>query len=142
MLYQLDDIERLLAEGPGLHVRFSRGFAADLEAGGVDAETGLRLPGYAARPLDPEPWWTLPTVDWIARQLARGSYPRHPGSFAWLLRGTVAGRDADGEPLLTDVEVVGRLADSLLADAERLWRSRFDSALRVRDDEQILAAHA
>ena len=71
MLYQLDDVERLLAEGPGLHVRFSRGFAADLEDGGIDGETGLELPGYAARPLDPEPWWTLPTVDWIARQLSR-----------------------------------------------------------------------
>lgn len=145
MLYQLADIERLLETGPGLYVRFSRGFAADLEAGGIDAETGLELPGYSARPLDPEPWWTLPTEEWIARQLARGPFPRQQGAFAWLLRGRVAGRGADGEPLLNDVEVVGRLADSVLAEAERVWRERFDAArgaLGVRDDEQILAAHA
>ena len=141
MLYQLDDVERLLAEGPGLHVRFSRGFAADLEDGGIDRETGLELPEYAARPLDPEPWWTLPTVDWIARQLSRGPAPR-PGSFAWLLRGRVVGRDADGDPLLADVEVVGRLADSLLAEAARVWRQRFDGDIVPHDDEQILAAHA
>ena len=141
MLYQLDDVERLLAEGPGLHVRFSRGFAADLEDGGIDQETGLELPGYAARPLDPEPWWTLPTVDWIARQLSRGPAPR-PGSFAWLLRGRVVGRDADGNPLLADVEVVGRLADSLLAVAHRVWSARSGAVPGAPGDEQTLLTPA
>jgi hypothetical protein len=142
MLYQLAEIEELLAEAPGLHVRFSAGFAADLEAGSVDPETALELPGYAARPLDPEPWWTLPAEEWIARQLARAACSRPEGCFAWLLRGSVAGRSADGEPLLTDVEVVGRLADSLLDDAERVWRQRFDAALTGAEAGQIMVAHA
>ncbi|WP_314148745.1 DUF6098 family protein [uncultured Leifsonia sp.] len=141
MLYQLDDIERLILEGPGLHVRFSRGFAADLEDGGIDGETGLELPGYAARPLDPEPWWTLPTVDWIARQLSRDPAPRS-GSFAWLLRGRIVGRDAYGEPLLADVEVVGRLADSLLAVAHRVWSARSGAVPGAPGDEQTLLTPA
>ena len=142
MLYQLAELERLLDEGPGLHVRFSQGYAADLVLGSADPETGLELPGFAARPLDPEAWWTLPRAEWIARQLTRSPHPRPADGFAWLLRGRIAGRGVDGEPLLTDVEVVGRVADTLLHEAESLWRERFGSALGPAEAEQIMAAHA
>ena len=58
------------------------------------------------------------------------------GSFAWLLRGRIVGRDAYGEPLLADVEVVGRLADSLLAVAHRVWSARSGAVPGAPGDEQ------
>lgn len=142
MLYQLEDVERLVDESPGLHVRFSPGLVADLEAGASDPETGLELPGFAAWPLDPEPWWSLPTTEWIARQLVRATAPEVPDGFAWLLRGRAAGRDADGRPLLADVEVVGRVAECMLAEADRVWRRRAQLGSARRDDALTLAASA
>ncbi|MDR6972183.1 DUF6098 family protein [Leifsonia shinshuensis] len=149
MLYQLSEVERLLAETPGLYVRYSAGYAADLEDGSVDAESGLPLPGLSAHPLDAEPWWTLPRVEWIARQISRLPAPRHapqdgsrPDRFAWLLRGTVAGRGPDGEALIADVEVVGRLAECLIEQADRVWGARFDAELGRREAELVSVAHA
>lgn len=140
MLYQLSEIERLLDADRPLFVRFSQGYAADLVVGSADPETGLDLPGLAARPLDPEDWWSLPATEWIARQLARF----HPDDsrFAWLLRGTVVGRGVDGEPLIDDVEVVGRLADGLLDQAARVWRERFDATVGATEAELVSVAHA
>jgi hypothetical protein len=140
MLYQLSEIERMLDANRPLFVRFSQGYAADLVVGSADPETGLSLPGLTALPLDPEPWWSLPAAEWIARQLAR--FHRDEAHFAWLLRGTVVGRSAGGEPLIGDVEVVGRLADSLLDQADRVWRERFDAAVGATEAELVSVAHA
>ncbi|MGO4595669.1 DUF6098 family protein [Leifsonia sp. 2TAF2] len=149
MLYQLSEIERLLDDEPGLYVRFSAGFAADLESGSVDAESGLPLPGLAAHPLDPEEWWTLPSREWVARQLTRLPAPRHapkdgvrPERFAWLLRGRPAGHGPEGEVLVTDIEVVGRLAECLIEQADRVWGERFDAELGRREAELVSVAHA
>lgn len=149
MLYRLSEIEEILASEPGLYVRFSDGFAADLECGSLDQETGLQLPGLPARPLDPESWWTRPVRDWVARQLALyrgGGAGRGGGSgdkrFGWLLRGTVAGRGPDGEPLIADVEVIGRLAECLLDEAQHVYRERFLSGLSVDETELVAVAHA
>jgi hypothetical protein len=140
MLYQLSEIERMVDTDRPLFVRFSQGYAADLVVGSTDPETGLSLPGLTALPLDPEPWWSLPAAEWIARQLAR--FHRDEAHFAWLLRGTVVGRSAGGEPLIGDVEVVGRLADSLLDQADRVWRERFDAAVGATEAELVSVAHA
>ncbi len=148
MLYRLAEIEEILANEPGLYLRYSDGFAADLEVGSVDTESGLRLPGLAARPLDPEPWWTRPAREWIARQVAVSgacgteACGTEDGRFGWLLRGVVAGRGADGEPLIADVEVVGRLADCLIAEAAHLYGERFASGLSAREAELVAVAHA
>jgi hypothetical protein len=149
VLYQLSEIEHLLDDGAGLFVRYSAGYAADLERGAVDAESGLLLPGLAAHPLDPEPWWALPVQEWVARQLSRLPAPRHapqdgsrPDRFAWLLRGRVAGRGVDGEPLVADVEVVGRLAECLIEQADQVWGARFDAVLGRREAELVSVAHA
>ena len=154
MLYRLSEIEDILASEPGLFVRFSDGFAADLEAGGIDQESGLRLPGLPARPLDPESWWTRPVRDWVARQLtvnregpAASGGPGRGGlvgdkRFGWLLRGTVAGHGLEGEPLIADVEVVGRLADCLLDEAQQLYSERFLSGRGAREADLVAAARA
>jgi len=149
LLYQLAEVERLLDAGSGLYVRFSAGYATDLEQPPVDAESGLPLPGLAAHPLDPEPWWTLPREEWIARQLTRLPAPRHaprdgmrPERFAWLLRGRRVGTGPEGEALVTDVEVVGRLAECLIEQADRVWGARFDAELGRREAEQVAVAHA
>ncbi|MGN6762658.1 MAG: DUF6098 family protein [Leifsonia sp.] len=150
MLYRLAEIERLLDDGgPGLYVRFSAGYAADLEMGPADAESGLPLPGLPAHPLDPESWWTLPRSEWIARQLSRLPAPRHapregvaPERFAWLLRGREVGRGPEGDVLVADVHVVGRLAECLIEQADRLWAERFDAVLGRREAEQVSVAHA
>jgi hypothetical protein len=149
VLYQLSEVERLLDDGAALYVRFSAGYAADLEAGSLDAESGLPLPGLPAHPLDAEGWWTLPRVEWIARQISRLPAPRHapqdgsrPERFAWLLRGREVGRAPDGEPLLADVEVVGRLAECLIEQADRVWGARFDAELGRRETELVSVAHA
>ncbi|MFF9564508.1 DUF6098 family protein [Leifsonia sp. NPDC014704] len=149
MLYQLSEIERLLDEAPGLYVRYSAGYAADLEAGPFDTESGLPLPGLPARPLDPAAWWSLPPREWIARQLTRLPAPRHapfdgvrPERFAWLLRGRPAGHGLDGEALVADVEVVGRLAECLIAEADRVCEERFDAEPGRREAELVSVAHA
>lgn len=149
MLYQLTEVERLLDDGPGLYVRYSAGYAADLEQGSVDAESGLPLPGLAAHPLDPEEWWTLPRQEWLARQISRLPAPRHapqdgsrPERFAWLLRGRAMGRLPDGEVLIADVDVVGRLAECLIEQADQVWGARFDAGLGRREAELVSVAHA
>ncbi|MGO4534738.1 DUF6098 family protein [Leifsonia sp. 2MCAF36] len=149
MLYQLSEVDHLLDEGAGLFVRYSAGFASDLEEGSFDAESGLALPGLPAHPLDPEAWWTLPRVEWVARQLSRLPAPRHapqdgsrPERFAWLLRGRGVGHAPDGEVLVAEVEVVGRLAECLIDQADRVWGARFDAELGRRETELVSVAHA
>ena len=149
MLYQLSEVERLIDDGPGLCVRFSAGYASDLEEGAVDAESGLPLPGLPAHPLDAESWWTLPREEWTARQISRLPAPRHvpqdvarPERFAWLLRGRVVGHAPDGEVLVADVEVVGRLAECLIGQADRVWGARFDAEFGRREAELVSVAHA
>jgi hypothetical protein len=128
MLYRLAELEDTLAEAPGLFVRYSHGLAADLEFGSVDEESGLQLPGLAARPLDPEPWWMRPTRDWLARQVlpVERQGESREGVFPWILRGRVTGRGPDGEPLLADIELVARLADCLIVEAAAVYRERFE----------------
>ncbi|MFF1571277.1 DUF6098 family protein [Leifsonia sp. NPDC058292] len=127
MLYRLAELEDVLAEAPGLFVRYSRGLAADLEFGALDAESGLELPGLSARPLDPEPWWNRPVRDWLARQVLPVDRlgDLREGVFPWILRGRVVGRGPSGEPLVTDIELVTRLAECLLDEAAGVYRERF-----------------
>jgi uncharacterized protein DUF6098 len=71
--------------------------------GSVDYESGLRLPGFSANPLDPERWWTRPLRDWLARQLCQYAHIKDSaddGRVAWILKGDVAGRGPDNEPLI------------------------------------------
>lgn len=128
-LETLQELDDLVGRTHGLHVRYSQGFEHDRDEASIDTESGLELPGLSVNPLDPEPWWTRERSDWLARQLCQYKHlrERNPERLAWVLRGRVAGRGPDSEPLLTDVEPVARLSDALLDEAEARYRARFDA---------------
>lgn len=127
-LASLAALEAELGDQP-LFVRYSEGPEKDAEGRSIDTESGLELPGLSANPLDPEPWWTRPTADWLARQLCQYKHlsERNPDRLAWVLHGEEIARGPDCEPLLVDVEFVARLTDRLLAEAEQRYHERFDA---------------
>lgn len=119
----------LVGEVEGLHVRYSEGPEQDANRRSIDTESGLRLPGLSVNPLDPEPWWTRPVGDWLARQLVQYRHlaEKNPDRIAWVLTGTTVGRGPDCEPLLAQVEPMGILETAVLEEAERTYRSNFDA---------------
>jgi hypothetical protein len=123
----LSELHAALGSSP-LYVRYSEGPEEDSSGGSLDAESGLELPGLSVNPLDPEPWWTRPVEDWLARQLSQYKHLRdgNPERRAWLVRGEVVGRGPDCEPLLVGTEFLAELDDRLLAEAEGRYRANFD----------------
>lgn len=134
-LTHLDELARLVAAHPGLHVRYSKGPESDADGRSIDTESGLQLPGLSANPLDPEAWWTRPLEDWLARQLCQYKHlaERNEERYAWVLRGPEVGRGPDCEPLIADVDPVARLSASLLAEAEQRYQERFDAGRGPED---------
>jgi hypothetical protein len=130
-LEQLAELEQLVRAGSGLYVRYSEGVEHDLDEQSVDTESGLALPGLSVNPLDPQPWWTRPLGDWLARQLCQYKHlrERNPDRIAWVLRGRVVARGPDNEPLLRDVEPVAQLSAGLLDEAERRYEAHFAAGL-------------
>lgn len=126
----LEALESELGATP-LYVRYSEGPERDLGTTSVDTESGLELPGLSVNPLDPEPWWTRPTGDWLARQLCQYKHlrDRNPERVAWVLHGRVVGRGPDCEPLLGDAEFVAELTDDLLEEAELRYKDRFEAGV-------------
>ncbi|WP_336923612.1 DUF6098 family protein [Aquipuribacter sp. SD81] len=136
-LTDLAELVRLVAATPGLHV--PRGRLRPARGGGVhDDVSGCVLPGVPALRLTPEPWWPGAVVDWVARQVAHRPEPAGgpephavpqpaprpapaagPGGGTAVVRGSVAGRGWDGEPLLAGVEVVALLSPEVVAGARR-----------------------
>ncbi|MFC7405129.1 DUF6098 family protein [Georgenia alba] len=96
-------------------------------AGPRDLESGYRLPGAPAYRLVPEPWWLDSTPTWVARQLTSHSYLRRETGTGWLIAGEIAGRTADGVPLIGAAHPLAILSRPCFLDAERLyaaWRCR------------------
>lgn len=120
-LERLDELAELVRRRPGLFVRWSAGPTADQDERSCDVASGLVLPGLAVNPLTPPRWWTLPTRDWIARQVR--SYAQlgedEPDHVAWVLDGRVVDRGPHNEPLVTDVRPVAELTASLLREADQ-----------------------
>lgn len=134
-LRTLDELEQLVRERPGLHVRYSEGPASDRGGGSIDTESGLELPGLSVNPLDPQPWWTRPVADWLARRLCQYRHlaQSNPDRFAWVMTGRIVARGPDCEPLLADAVPIARLADELLAEADDRYRSEFDAGRGPED---------
>ncbi|MFC4428416.1 DUF6098 family protein [Citricoccus alkalitolerans] len=135
LIGSLAELESLVGEEGDLYVRYSEGYEADQDGGSIDTESGLELPGLSVNPLRPEPWWTRPATDWLARQLCQYKQlqDKNPDRFAWVLHGHCIGRGPDCEPLMTQVVPVARLAQSLLAEAEDVYRQRFDAGHAPED---------
>ncbi|MGW7053610.1 DUF6098 family protein [Streptomyces sp. NPDC054887] len=122
VLRTLDDLVRLVERGDHLYVRWSRGPAADLQSvSSKDELTGVPMPGLSANPLDVESWWEdRPVHVWVARRLHDYSHlPREKGPdvYPWALRGRERGRGPDNEPLVADVEPIGRIDRRVIEEA-------------------------
>lgn len=119
----LGDLAKLVERGPDLAVRRSRGPQADRALNERrDALTDVRMSGLSANPLAIEPWWeTRPVELRVARRLYDYSHlPREKGEGVrpWVLRGREEGRGPDNEPLVREVEPVGRIDEQAIKEAE------------------------
>lgn len=115
----------------GAFVRFSKGPSADRGRCSHDYESGLDLPGISVNPLAPEPWWTRPTEDWLARQLCNYVHlldNAHDERRAWILQGNPVARGPDNEPVVTDFRPLALLDRGLIEQAKRRYQERFDVA--------------
>ncbi|WP_243742569.1 DUF6098 family protein, partial [Actinorugispora endophytica] len=124
----LAELAALVGRSGPLYLRHSRGPRYDCRETSRDYESGLALPGLSATVLDPEPWWTRPLDDWLARQVCKyvEITEAEDERAAWVLSGRVCARGPDHEPLLTDVEPVAWLADSAVQEARERYAERFD----------------
>ena len=125
-LGSLGDLAAAVQRYGQAYVRYSEGPDDDRDPS-VDTESGLTLPGLSVNPLHPEPWWTRPFEDWLARQVCqyRELQEKNPDRFAWVLCGTEVGRGPDCEPLLREVIPIARLDDALLDEAVSRYETRF-----------------
>jgi hypothetical protein len=128
-LRRLDELAQLVERIPELQLRYSEGPEHDSSESSTDTESGLELPGLSVNPLHPEPWWTRPLTDWLARQICQYEHlrKRNPDRIAWVLRGREVGRGPDCEPLIADFEAVATLDQQLLDEARTIYKRRFDS---------------
>jgi hypothetical protein len=128
VLRSLAEVAEVVQRRRGVCVRFSRGPEWDRGEASVDYESGLELPGLSVNPLSPEPWWTRPLEDWLARQLCQYAHLLDDADehrVAWLLVGDEVGRGPDCEPLLAEAVPLALVERSALDEAERRYRDRF-----------------
>ncbi|WP_026877192.1 DUF6098 family protein [Jiangella gansuensis] len=127
MLDSLDDVLRTVDDRPGLFVRYSKGPSVDLRNGpSRDYEADVDLPGWSVTTVEPEPWWTRSTADWVARRLCKYDELDQEDRFPWLLTARVVGYGPDHEPLVTEMRPVARVGRNALAEARRRYEERFD----------------
>lgn len=111
-----------------VYVRYSKGPDHDRGQTSRDYESGAEMPGLSVNPLAPEPWWTKPKEQWIARQLCQYLELQEEGDGrrAWVLTGGIAGYGPDREPLLGAWEPVAWLSDELIDQARTCYEANFD----------------
>jgi hypothetical protein len=126
----LDELVRLVQELPDLFVRYSKGPSRDARRGtSRDYESGVNMPGLSVTTIAPEPWWTRPAEDWVARRLCKyEQLGDEQDRFPWLLTGQVVGYGPDHEPLVAGVRPVARVGRAVLERARRLYEERFEVA--------------
>lgn len=127
----LDALVELTRWRPGLYLRQSKGPDTDMAIGkvSVDHESGVQMPGLSVTTIDPEPWWTRSSADWLARRICKyANLSDVEGRHPWLLAGHVVGHGPDHEPLVTDVEPVAWLDSALVDEARQHYHAWFDVA--------------
>jgi hypothetical protein len=126
----LDSLEALcqaIGSHEPLYVRYSKGPEHDQTQTSRDYEAELDMPGLSVNPLAPEPWWTKPIEQWVARQLCQYvKLHEGEGRRAWVLRGQISGYGPDREPLLQPWEPVAWLSDDLIAQARACYHTNFN----------------
>jgi hypothetical protein len=128
VLRQLDQLAVIVTGELETYLRYSLGPEVDALQTSRDYESGLELPGLSVVPLTPPAWWSRPVPDWLARQickyaqLAAGDDSR----YAWILKGQMAGRGPDHEPLITQPEPLAVLSPALIEQARRHYHERFE----------------
>jgi len=133
-LDELDELVTLLGPDQSPYLRFSAGPDADATESSVDGESGCLLPGLSVNPLRPEPWWTRPAVQWLARQVRQYAHLEDASSYAWVLTGEVVGHGADCEPLVAGMRPVAALDDAVVEEAAAVYRVSFDVGARPGTD--------
>lgn len=129
----LDALVEAVADADGrdavLYVRYSLGPDRDRREASIDYESGVVLPGLCVARLTPEPWWSRPAVDWVARRVCSYVHlaERDRERQAWVLAGTEVGRGPDHEPLVRDVAPLGAISDVAIAQARWHYESVFDA---------------
>lgn len=126
-LARLEELVSLIGDGLTLYLRYSPGPTSDAARPSTDHESGLVMPGLSANPLDPPRWWSLPAADWVARRVCQYLREIEEGARPWVLTGRVVDFGPDNEPLLDQVQPVAWLAGSLVREAHRRYRERFDA---------------
>jgi hypothetical protein len=86
------------------------------------------MPGWSVTTIEPEPWWTRPAVDWVARRICK--YLDHGDAAAewrpWLLTGRVVGCGPDHEPIVVDMTLIAWLSEDVVKQARTLYNERFE----------------
>lgn len=134
-LTTLAELADLVRSRPASYIRYSEGPEHDASEQSLDVESGLELPGLSVNLLHPEPWWTRPLEDWLARQVCQYAElaEKNPDRYAWILDGRIVARGPDCEPLLADVEPLAALAPQLLDEATARYESAFDAGRGPED---------
>jgi Family of unknown function (DUF6098) len=110
-----------------LYLRYSKGPASDARDGpSRDYESGLELPGLSVTVVSPEPWWTRPVEEWVARRICKYDELGDEARYPWLLTGQPVGFGPDHEPLLQKTLPLARVGARALREARRIYEQRFD----------------
>lgn len=126
-LTTMAEVVALVQAGRPVYVRYSRGPVVDARSGyrstnhvSGSPEVGLSVANLTHDILPNGPDDIAERVYEYAYMLAQGV----PGTRGWLLYGTESGRGADNEPLVTAVEPIAWLADSVIEEAQATWAAR------------------
>lgn len=101
VIQSLDEVLDVVrhSESP-IYPRYSKGPAHDSARGpSRDYEADVDLPGLSVTNISPEPWWSRPYENWVARRICKYlELGEEEGRYPWLLVGTETGRGPDHEP--------------------------------------------
>lgn len=131
----LAGLARLVRAHERLYLRYSDGPDQDSHSVSKDYESDLQLPGLSVTVLTPEPWWTRPLEDWLARQVRKYAslVEEDPDRCGWALQGRITAHGPDHEPLLEGVRPVAYLSDAVMEEAQSRYRWRFEAGRKPTD---------